>query len=73
LNEVGEPSGICPKSEKGVYFHWHTKATRSVIAVRQMNTVITGTAGNILIDLAAVLLNIWQVTNTTLGPEAGDL
>jgi hypothetical protein len=34
-----------------------------------MNTVITGTAGKILIDLAAVLLNIWQVTNTTLGPE----
>jgi hypothetical protein len=37
-----------------------------------MNTVITGTAVTILLDLAGVLLNVWEVTNTTLGPKIGD-
>jgi hypothetical protein len=37
-----------------------------------MNTVITGTAVTILLDLAAALLNIWEVTNTTVGPKTGD-
>jgi hypothetical protein len=37
-----------------------------------MNTVITGTALTILLDLAAVLLNVWEVTNTTPGPKTGD-
>jgi len=37
-----------------------------------MNTVITGTAVSILLDLAAVLLNVWEVTNTTLGPKTCD-
>jgi hypothetical protein len=37
-----------------------------------MNTVITGTAVTILLDLAAVLLNVLEVTNTTLGPKTGN-
>jgi hypothetical protein len=37
-----------------------------------MNTVITGTAVTILLDLVAMLLNVSEVTNTTLGPKTGD-
>jgi len=36
------------------------------------SNVITGSAVTMLLDLAVVLLNIWEVKNTTLGPKTGD-